>query len=487
MTFISLEFLIFFPIVLLLFFGCPFRYRWLVLLIASYVFYMAWNAIYILLIILTTLATFWFAIGCATSPPHRKRKVFFLLGVASNIGPLVYFKYLNFLAATVGQLPHYIGIAWQAPHLQLILPLAISFHSFQLTAYMIDVYTGKIPHERDLRVFALYACFFPQLVAGPIERGAHFLPQLRRLYNPAHAEAFKLSYERFAAGARLMLWGYFKKVLVADNLAVPVDLVFAAPLTHGSWTLLAAVFFFAIQIYFDFSAYTDIARGTARIMGFDLLENFNSPYFARSIADFWRSWHMSLTRWFRDYLYVPLGGNQVSTWKWTRNIAAVFLLSGLWHGAAWTFIAWGALHAIFYLVEHFTRPMRDSILRLSLFDRLGLLVRGLQWAVTFAGVTFAWIFFRAASMNDALVIATKIFTPHNVAVAVALKEVHFDMFQAAALMGMIAVFAGELIYRKGFRVEALPTPARWAGYYSLLLACVFFGRWGNSPFIYFQF
>ena len=487
MTFVSLEFLIFLPLTLLVFFASPFRCKWLALLLASYIFYMAWNPPYIILIVGTTAVT-WIAALKVGNGTHRS--IWFWLGMLANLTPLIIFKYLNFMDAQVGNFALLLGSSWSPPVLQLLLPIAISFHSFQLMAYMIDVYKQRVEPEADWRVFFLYGCFFPQLVAGPIERGAHFLPQLRRLFDPSAASEFAISYDRCVDGLRLMLLGYFKKVVVADNLGPFVDGTFATHSTHSGLLMLVSAVAFALQIYFDFSAYTDIARGTARIMGFYLLENFNYPYLARSIQDFWRRWHISLTSWFRDYVYIPLGGNRVAPLTWTRNVLAAFVLSGLWHGANWTFVLWGLLHATYYLIEEFGRRLIGEERVRSIIARAPQLAGFIGGIVTFICVTLAWVVFRAPSIGDAVAILGQI--ARAVVDNSGFSEIDRATMQSfynlpAAFLFAAILLCCEALAIRGLRFANFSGVLRWTVYYGVLVSMLVFGQFGHSPFIYFQF
>ncbi|MCB0064655.1 MAG: MBOAT family protein, partial [Caldilineaceae bacterium] len=338
MLFNSLQFIIFFPAVVTIYFLLPHRYRWLLLLAASYYFYAAWQIEYTLLIFISTAVDYAMAHLMAQSEKLWHRRAYLGVSLLVNLGLLFGFKYFNFFNESVRATLNLFNIFYNVPAFQVLLPVGISFYTFQTLSYTIDVYRGKLAPERHFGRFALYVAFFPQLVAGPIERATHLLPQFH--------QPMTFNQTRIASGLRLLLWGMFKKVVIADRLALYVNQVYDHPGDHGALTLLIASYFFAFQIYCDFSGYSDIAIGAARVMGFDLMENFRQPYMARSIAGFWRRWHISLSTWFRDYLYIPLGGNRVARWRWYSNLFLVFLVSGLWHGAAWHFVIWGALHGL---------------------------------------------------------------------------------------------------------------------------------------------
>jgi D-alanyl-lipoteichoic acid acyltransferase DltB (MBOAT superfamily) len=328
----SAEFALFFPVVVFLYFAVQSRHRWALLLAASCVFYMAAIPAYIL-ILAFTIGTDYVAGLLIERARGRWRAVWLAASVAANLGVLFFFKYYDFAVGSAGPLARMLGMPVPSP-LNLILPIGLSFHTFQALSYTIEVYRGRYPAERHLGIFALYVMFFPQLVAGPIERPAHLLPQFREdhRFDPAKARD----------GLRLMAWGLLKKVVIADRLAIITNQVFLAPTTYAGPHLTLATLAFAYQIYCDFSGYTDIARGSARVIGFELRRNFNSPYAAASVQEFWRRWHMSLSTWFRDYVYIPLGGSRQGDARRDRNVIVTFLASALWHGANWTFLVWGA-------------------------------------------------------------------------------------------------------------------------------------------------
>ncbi len=342
MLFNSLQFLIFFPIVVSIFFLLPQKRRWILLLIASYYFYMCWKVEYIVLIIASTLIDYFVAKKMADLKEKVKRKKWLLISLLSNLGILFGFKYFNFVNANVQALFDNFNIFYGVPAFDVLLPVGISFYTFQTLSYTIDVYNGKTPVQNHLGIFAVYVSFFPQLVAGPIERSRHLLPQ----FYVEH----KFSYDRIKYGLQQMLWGFFKKVVIADRLAIVVDGVYNNLDDYSGISLLIATIFFAFQIYCDFSGYSDIAIGSARVMGFELIDNFKRPYFSKSISEFWRRWHISLSTWFRDYLYIPLGGNRVVKWRWYYNLFITFLVSGFWHGANWTFLVWGGLHGAYLII-----------------------------------------------------------------------------------------------------------------------------------------
>jgi D-alanyl-lipoteichoic acid acyltransferase DltB (MBOAT superfamily) len=482
MLFNSFEFLIFFIAVVAIFFALPERRRWILLLAASYYFYMSWKAEYVVLIIAATLINYAVGIGLERSKSVKLRRTLLTAGITSSLGILFTFKYLDFISTNVQQALEAINIFHAMPAFDLLLPLGISFYTFQAIGYAIDVYRGDTPAERHLGIFALYVSFFPQLVAGPIERSHRLLPQFRR--------ASHFQPERVASGMQLILWGLIKKVVIADRLAVVVDIVYRNPDAYSGLILILATVFFSVQIYCDFSGYSDMAIGTARIMGYDLMTNFRRPYFANSMADFWRRWHISLSTWFRDYLYKPLGGNRVSRPLWIRNILAVFLLSGLWHGANWTFVAWGAIHGLALIGGSLSMGIRTRFV-----EAIGLL----RWprvhhAVKVGTVILitgsAWVFFRAQTLEDAITILAGFFDMSSFSVATlwSLGLTRFEM--ATALASLLLLFSVEAVQefspRSALRLWSF-RGMRWALYLAAFYGIVFFGVFGNLEFIYFQF
>ena len=341
MLFNSIHFLIFFPVVVALYFSMPHKYRWVLLLVASYYFYMAWRAEYIFLIVFSTLIDYYAAIFMEKQESKSKKKKFLLLSLFSNLGLLFTFKYFNFFTSTISETFNYFNIFIDSPTFKLLLPVGISFYTFQTLSYTIDVYRGQKKAEKHLGYFAVYVSFFPQLVAGPIERSTHLLPQF--------FEKHDFDIERAKAGIKLMLWGFFMKVAIADRLAFYVNDVYNNLESYTSGHYMVATYFFAYQIYCDFAGYSLIAIGAAKVLGFSLMDNFRTPYYSKTISEFWKRWHISLSTWFRDYVYIPLGGNRAVKWRWYYNLFFTFLVSGLWHGANWTFLIWEALHGIFLI------------------------------------------------------------------------------------------------------------------------------------------
>jgi alginate O-acetyltransferase complex protein AlgI len=394
MLFNSLHFLLFFPIVTLVYFLIPHRYRWALLLVASYYFYMVWRPIYALLIVGSTLVDYIAAIQMSKTDREGIRKLYLFSSLVANLGILFIFKYYGFFIDTLNAFT-----ANNFDVIYLLLPMGISFYTFQTLSYTIDVYRKQREPEYHIGYFALYVTFFPQLVAGPIERSDRLIPQLRK------EQAF--DYVRTVEGLQRMVWGFFKKVVIADNLAVAVNHVYGNVEEMSGLTLLIATGFFAYQIYCDFSGYSDIAIGSAKILGIDLMENFKRPYFSTSIKEFWSRWHISLSTWFRDYVYIPLGGSKKGSVRTYVNVLIVFLISGLWHGASWMFVIWGAIHGLYQLYEKATYNIRDRLWKIFKLD--GTWIQWtMKWIVTMGVVLISWIFFRAENIDDAMFILKSI-------------------------------------------------------------------------------
>lgn len=472
MLFNSWEFVLFYSLVLPLYFGTPVKHRWMILFVSSYVFYMAWRVDYIALIALSTFVDYAVANGMARYWAHRR---FFLgISIVVNLGILAFFKYSNFFISAAADLAALGGMQVSLPTVDVALPVGISFYTFQSMGYAIDVYRGHTKAESHLLKFATYVACFPQLVAGPIERSDQLLPQIQ---SPA-----PMRYRNFVVGFRWMLAGALKKIVIADNVGPVVDIVYAAPHRHSALVLSVATFLFAFQIYCDFSGYTDIARGAARVLGIDLMENFRRPYLACSLTDFWRRWHISLSTWFRDYLYIPLGGSRVGTAHQMANLMIVFLVSGLWHGAGWNFIVWGGIHGVFLCLEtgfHKLlprgRPFPDFLARIYVF----------------VIVVISWVFFRAAYVSDAWLICHRIAAGDGGWSWRPLFALGIPRYQILIGLGLaIALWIGEWLWERHPETLGLAwryRAARWALYVFGLLALVMLGNYGRSEFIYFQF
>ncbi|MGI4864073.1 MAG: MBOAT family O-acyltransferase [Janthinobacterium lividum] len=484
MLFNSFEFLIFFPVVTILYFLLPYRFRWFHLLVASCVFYMAFIPVYILILLITIVIDYIAGILIEDAQGAR-RKLYLLMSLVANIGVLAVFKYFNFFVDNINGVFQALHSPTVLPYLGIILPLGLSFHTFQAMSYTIEVYRGHERAERHFGIYTLYVMFYPQLVAGPIERPQNILHQFH--------EKHRFDYDQVTSGLRLMAWGMFKKVVVADRLAIFVNQIYDDPRHAQGLPLLVATIFFALQIYCDFSAYSEIALGAARVMGFELLINFRRPYFARSISEFWKRWHISLSTWFRDYLYISMGGNRVSVSKRYFNLFIVFLVSGFWHGANWTFVVWGALHGIYLVVGSLTQGFRQR-LTAALPKRLDHI---LDILVTCGLVTFAWIFFRASSIADAWYIITHMSAPSHALERGAdyyglssIKVFYHKQEWAYLLLGTATLITVEMVQRRhSFNSLVLRQPLmlRWAGYFAIVSAIIFFGAFDKVQFIYFQF
>jgi len=399
MTFNSLEFLIFYPIVLLLYFLLPKIFKWPVLLVSSYIFYAYYSPSLALLIFGTTLVSWVCAMLLERTEKRWVRRSLLALTLTVCLGVLFFYKYFDFLSESIASL-----FGRDPFLLSLVLPVGISFYTFQTLSYVIDVYRKEIKTEKNFFFYALFVSFFPQLVAGPIERPSNLIPQLR--------ESHKFSLENFKAGGKFMLLGFFKKICIADLVAPYVNAVYNSADEATSLTVIIATVLFALQIYCDFSGYTDIAIGCARIMGIRLMKNFDHPYRARTVKEFWSRWHISLSTWFRDYLYIPLGGSRCKRWRHLLNLFIVFLVSGLWHGAAWTFVLWGALHAVYQIIGTLTYKKRGALLSKIGLGEESTLVSAVRRVITFILVCIGWIFFRANSISDALLLFKNLFTSH---------------------------------------------------------------------------
>lgn len=480
MLFNSIHFLFFFLIVTPAYFVLPHKYRWMLLLAASCYFYMCFVPVYILILGFTIVIDYFAGIYIERSG-GKKRKWFLLASLIANLGVLAIFKYYNFFNDSLTALLHGAGQSNPIPYLSILLPIGLSFHTFQAMSYTIEVYRGNQKAERHFGIYSLYVMFYPQLVAGPIERPQNLLHQFR--------EKKEFDYDNVTSGLRLIAWGLFKKIVIADRLAKVVDLVYDNPANFNSLSLIIATFIFAFQIFCDFSAYSDIAIGTARIMGFKLTLNFNRPYHSKSIHAFWERWHISLSTWFKDYLYITLGGNRVKISRWYLNLLIVFLLSGIWHGAKWTFVLWGLIHAFYLIFALITKNFRKKSALFLFMERVPLV----STLIVFALVSFAWIFFRSKDISTAFYISKHIFT--------GLPDVFNKLVNHESVMESIGpirksllliVFLEAIHYLQSkMSITKLFLKQtffiRWATYYSLIFSILFLGVFENRQFIYFQF
>lgn len=478
MLFNSLAFLLFFPLIVGLYFVLPPRMRWGMLLAGSCYFYMAFVPAYILILFFTIIVDYVAGIWIERSQGFQRR-FFLLLSIAANVSVLALFKYFNFFNANVAALAHLLGWNYSIQALSWVLPIGLSFHTFQSLSYTIEVYRGRQTAERHLGIFALYVMYFPQLVAGPIERPQNLLHQLR--------ETHTFDARQVRDGLLLMAWGLFKKMAIADRLAVQVNEVFNHAGAYQGLPVVVAVYFFAFQIYCDFSGYSDIARGAAQCMGVHLMVNFRRPYFAASIGEFWQRWHISLSSWFRDYVYIPLGGNRVSKPRWVRNALVVFLLSGLWHGANWTYVIWGALHGGYMVFGRLTSPLRARLWALSGAARWPTFRKWVGVFCTFHLVLIAWLFFRAANLGDVGLLIRSAWLGGLKGTAWAgLRQEEFLMALAS-----LAILVGVHLLQRRWPLRSLlsrqPVWLRWGLAYALILSIVILGEFQAQPFIYFQF
>ncbi len=483
MLFNSIDFAVFFPLVFVLYwfvFSGNLRVRNTFLLVVSYVFYGWWDPRYLVLLAISTLVDF--SCGLAINLPknERRRKAILFISLAANLCILGFFKYYNFFISGFQDAFRLMGHELSVSSLNLVLPVGISFYTFQTMSYTVDVYRRRIEPTSDLLAFGAYVSFFPQLVAGPIERAGNLLPQFFNQHN--------FDYTAAVNGCRQILWGFFKKLVIADNCGVLADAIFNQYDTQPGGTLLLGAFFFSFQIYGDFSGYSDIAIGTARLMGFELMKNFSFPYFSRDIAEFWRRWHISLSTWFRDYMYVPLGGNQGSEVKKTRNILLVFVISGFWHGANWTFILWGLANALLFLP---LLVMKKNRIHLEVADA-GKTLPGpgnlLRMCLNFLLVMLLWILFRSHTVGEAMTIYSRIFSA-----SVFEGGAYYSQGQVIITLGLLGFFvATEWVGREGaYAIEktfaAKHRSLRWTFYSLLIFLTGLYMHRGGSPFIYFQF
>ena len=482
MLFNSIDFAIFLPIVFVAYWfltNKSLRSQNLLIVAASYLFYGWWDWTFLLLILLSTVVDFTIGLKLKKEKSPLYRRVYLWTSIAVNLGLLGVFKYYNFFVDNFIQAFTLIGVEFSVSSLDLILPVGISFYSFQTLSYTIDVYNKKLNPTTDFVSFAAFVSFFPQLVAGPIERATNLIPQF--LSNR------KFSYPEASSGMRQILWGLFKKVVIADNCALFANQIFDNPELYDGSTLFLGALFFTFQIYCDFSGYSDIAIGTARLFGFNLMKNFAFPYFSRDIAEFWRRWHISLSTWFRDYVYIPLGGSQGSKSKKIRNIFIIFLVSGFWHGASWNFILWGALNAFLFLPLLLMKQNRNNIEVVALNRVLPNYREFFQILVTFSLVVIAWIFFRAKDLNDTFLIINNIFSSSFFTI----PSILTPKIKMIYTLGLICFFIiVEWIHRDkefGLEIRHYSKPIRWIVYTTVLLLIITFGYFGESEFIYFQF
>ena len=499
MLFNSINFLIFFPIVLGFYYLIPLKVRYIWLLLASYFFYMCWNAKYALLLLFSTGITYLSGVlmeyieniqKCTSNQKLTYKKICVIGSFSLNIIVLAFFKYFDFLFVNVCRLLALFHVTVTIPEFDVLLPVGISFYTFQALSYTMDVYRREIYAEKNFFRYALFVSFFPQLVAGPIERSKNLLKQL--------ATPQRFNFNHFREGILLMIWGYFQKVVLADRITLLVDTIYENYNTYGGFYLIAATFLFAIQIYCDFGGYSTIAMGAAKILNIDLIDNFNVPYFSQSVSEFWRRWHISLSSWFRDYLYIPLGGNRKGQFQKYLNLMIVFLISGLWHGAQWSYVFWGGLNGAYQVIGSITKPFRDKTVSVFKLNRNSFSHKALNVFTTFILIDFSWIFFRANRFIDAFQIIKSMFTVHNPWILFdgslykcGLNQKNFSLMIWSILLLILADFCKyrginirQFILKQEYWFRSLIV----AGSITLILL---FGIWGTgyneSGFIYFQF
>jgi alginate O-acetyltransferase complex protein AlgI len=479
MLFNSLEFAVFFPLVCCFYFTAPQRMRLLLLLAASCAFYMAFIPVYILILFITILIDYIAGIYIERSNgPARKR---WLVGsIISTCAVLFVFKYFDFFTGNFVGLASLVGWQLSKPLIHIILPIGLSFHTFQSLSYVVEVYRGRQKAEYHFITYATYVMFFPQLVAGPIERPQNLLHQFY--------EKHEFDYDRITAGLKRMGWGFFKKLVVADRLALYVNDVYAGPQNYNGLQLTIATFFFAYQIYCDFSGYSDIAVGAAQILGFKLMENFKTPYYSKSISEFWHRWHISLSTWFRDYMYIPLGGSRCGPERWLLAVVITFGVSGLWHGANWTYVVWGLLNGFYLIFGTVTKKWRDRVFGLIGLHEESLLRQIIMLASTFLLTCVGWVVFRAKNMGDAWYVISHFALNWN------FHQIGTGQFllrqMPVAIAAILALELGQLCQKKFCVLSLLgklPLTPRWALYAGFVLTVIMFGIYQKAQFIYFQF
>jgi D-alanyl-lipoteichoic acid acyltransferase DltB (MBOAT superfamily) len=481
MLFNSIQFALFLPLVYILYWYATagkVKVQNILLLISSYYFYACWDYRFLFLLIFSTFLDYYTGLKMANAASGGLRKFWFWLSIGVNLGFLGTFKYYNFFATSFAEVLSQIGFEVHPSSLQVILPVGISFYTFHGLSYVIDIYKGRIPPEKNYVDYAVFVSFFPLLVAGPIERATHLLPQIKseRVFN----------YSKTVDGLRQILWGLFKKIVIADNCAAFANVAFAESESSSSAVLTMGAIFFAFQIYGDFSGYSDIALGTARLFGVELLRNFAFPYFSRDIAEFWRRWHISLSSWFRDYLYIPLGGSKGGNWSRVRNTFIIFTVSGFWHGANWTFIMWGFLNALFIMPSILFQTNRANLDIVAAGRLFPTLKEAFSVVLTFSLTVFAWIFFRADSVSDALTYISGMIAHPGSFRVLSQYEPYFTIIPILLIFLVVEWLGREnqfAIARMGLEWWK---PLRYAFYYSIVFAIFWFGG-KEQQFIYFQF
>jgi len=469
MLFNSIDYLLFLPFTIIIYYLLPNRFRWILLLAGSYFFYGSWNPKYLILIIFSTCTVYLAGIIMNVQETSRQRLPYLIVALVINLGLLFTFKYANFAFDTLNRFFYKFDLPQRLPFLKILLPVGISFYTFQALGYAIDVYKGKTHAEKHPGYFALYISFFPQLVAGPIERYTNLSPQLKAKH--------LIRYDNFSNAFRLVLYGIFVKMVIADNLAIYIDNIYQNPEGYNSLSILTALFFYSFQIYCDFYGYSLVAIGSAKFFGIDIMDNFRTPYLARSIGEFWQRWHISLSTWFRDYLYIPLGGNKVNVIRWGINILAVFILSGIWHGANWTFFIWGSLFGILYLLEKIFGKYADfNATDPFLFQHVPRIF------IIFTITTIAWVFFRGENLDKIKLIFQSVIRNQNI---------HDSFNVPIYVWTFVIVFIVSDLSLYNTRIDkwigSKHIIVRWALYICLISSIIMFASIEEYPFIYFQF
>lgn len=496
MLFNSIHFLFFFPIVTLFYFIFPHKIRWIWLLFTSYYFYMAWNPKYALLLAIVTIITYisGLLIDRSDSIQSEKKRVFqrklwVILSLISNLAILFFFKYFHFAIFNINRLLSYLGMQLIQPEFDVLLPLGISFYTFKAISYTLDVYRGEHA-EKNFAKYALYIAFFPQLLAGPIDRSKIMLTQIN--------ERHYFDYDRIKNGLLLILWGFFQKMIIADRASILVNVVFENSHEYAGFQIMVAVLLYSVQIYCDFSAYSNIAKGAAQIMGFHLMDNFRQPYLTTSIKDFWQRWHISLSTWFRDYLYIPLGGNRCARLRKYFNIMITFLASGLWHGASWNYIAWGGLHGAYQIASDFANPYKYRLYNKIHIKTASFSFKLGKTLTNFALISFAWIFFRASGLRDALRIIGRLFSAFNPYVFFDKSLYYMGLSVEDIIILIISIFILFIVDMISTRYNIIDSLSnqnfifRWLIYILLTMSILLFMNYGTgyqvqTQFIYFQF
>lgn len=495
MLFNSYSFLIFFPVVTIIYFLLPRKWSYLWLLAASYYFYMGWNAKYAILLLVSTSITYFSGIllqWFKTKRPEdeKGKKGIVAVSFVLNLAILFFFKYFNFTVESINAILSHTGLPTVNTSLDVLLPVGISFYTFQALGYTVDVYRGEIEAERNFFRYALFVSFFPQLIAGPIERSKNLLTQLR---NPK-----PFQYERMCDGVLLMIWGYFLKLVIADRIAIFVDSVYANVGVYDGKYLLIASVLFAFQIYCDFGGYSTIAIGAAEVMGFQLMDNFNCPYLSQSVSEFWRRWHISLSSWFKDYLYIPLGGNRKGKVRKYVNIMVVFLVSGLWHGANWSYVVWGGLNGLYQVIGAIFAPLKKGVGEKIPVRKNFMPFMLINMLITFIFVDLAWIFFRADTMQHAFAVINGIVHMNDAMLLangslydLGLNKPNFIVL----IVSFMILLCSDICKYRGIKLRSVILNAniavRWTIMIFSILAILIFGIWGSgysaTNFIYFQF